>query len=116
MTKEEEEKKAKEDKEVMAFISLSFDTISKLINENLPESHPADKVFWIAKAIARSLPHEIAMIWSMDAIIDAFDGEIEEWLTCKNEARTKVTEKLNIFKNKFESNNSISNEQPKTVN
>ena len=107
---------SKQDKEMMDFIKLSFDKVSKLMNENLPETHPADKVFWIAKAIARSLPHEVAMIWSMDAIIDAFDGEIEEWLTCKNEARTKVTEKLNIFKNKFESTPSISDEQPKTVN
>ena len=87
MPKKEKEM-SKQDKEMMDFIKLSIDKDSKLMNENLPETHPADKVFWIAKAIARSLPHEVAMIWSMDAIIDAFDGEIEEWLTCKNEART----------------------------
>ena len=109
-SKAQETKKelSKEDQELMDFIKLSYDTIFKLYNENLINSHPADRVYWIARAIGRALPNEVALMYSMESIIDAFDAEMEDWSKCKNEAKSAVTEKLNVFNKKFDNPITIS--------
>ena len=73
------------------------------MNVNLPHMNIADKVYFIASAIARSHQNDISMIWSMDSVVAAFDKELEEYSQLKIEARTKVSEQLKVFNNKFES-------------
>ena len=109
-SKAQETKKelSKEDQELMDFIKLSYDTIFKLYNENLINSHPADRVYWIARAIGRALPNEVMLMYSMESIIDAFDAEMEEWSKSKNQAKSAVTEKLNVFNKKFDNPITIS--------
>ena len=99
---------SKEDQEVIDFIKLSHDTIFKLYNENIINSHPADRVYWIARAIGRALPNEVALMYSMESIIDAFDAEMEDWSKCKTQAKSAVTEKLNVFNKKFDNQITIS--------
>ena len=106
----------KEDQELMDFIKLSYDTVQKLYNENLPNSHPADRVYWIARAIGRALPNEVMLMYSMESIIDAFDAEIEDWSKCKIEAKSRVSEKLNLFNKKFDDPITISSSDEKVLN
>ena len=117
-TKVQETKKetTKEDQEIMDFIKLSYDTINKLYNENLPNSHPADRVYWIARAIGRALPNEVMLMYAMESIIDAFDAEIEDWAKYKSEAKSAVTEKLNLFNKKFDDPITISSSDQKVLN
>ena len=117
-TKAQETKKemTKEDQELMDFIKLSHDTIFKLYNENLINSHPADRVYWIARAIGRSLPNEVALMYSMESIVDAFDAEMEDWSKCKTEAKSQVSEKLNLFNKKFDEPITISSSKEKVLN
>ena len=117
-TKVQETKKetSKEDQEIMDFIKLSYDTIHKLYNENLPNSHPADRVYWIARAIGRALPNEVALMYSMESIVDAFDAEMEDWSKCKTEAKSQVSEKLNLFNKKFDDPMTISSSDQKVLN
>ena len=109
-TKAQETKKemTKEDQELMDFIKLSYDTINKLYNENLINSHPADRVYWIARAIGRALPNEVMLMYSMESIIDAFDAEMEDWSKSKIEAKSRVSEKLNLFNKQFDNPITIS--------
>ena len=83
---------------------------------NLPHMHIADKVFFLASAIARNHQNDISMIWSMDSIINAFDRELEEYSQLKVEARTKVSEQLKIFNNKFETVDPVQLDKIDTVN
>ena len=106
----------KEDKELMNYIKLSYDTIYKLYNENLTNSHPADRVYWIARAIGRALPNEVMLMYSMESIIDAFDAEIEDWAKYKSEAKSAVTEKLSLFNKKFDDPITISSSDQKVLN
>ena len=114
--KETKKEMTKEDQELLDFIKLSHDTIFKLYSENLINSHPADRVYWIARAIGRALPNEVALMYSMEAIVDAFDAEIEDWSTCKTEAKSKVSEKLNLFNKKFDNPITISSSEQKVLN
>ena len=111
-----EKKTTKEEQEMFDFMKLSFDTIKDLLDKNLPNVHIADKVYWIAKAVAINHPNEVSMMWSMDAIIDAFDQEIEEWSTAKTKVKNSVSEKLNVFKNKFDNVSSLNEKTIETVN
>ena len=117
-TKAQENKKetTKEDEEMMDFIKLSYDTIHKLYDENLPNSHPADKVYWIARAIGRALPNEVMLMYSMESIIDAFDAEMEDWSKSKIEAKSRVSEKLNLFNKQFDNPITISSSEQKVLN
>ena len=117
-TKVQETKKetTKEDQEIMDFIKLSYDTINKLYNENLPNSHPADRVYWIARAIGRALPDEVMLMYSMESIIDAFDAEMEDWSKSKIDAKFRVSEKLNLFNKQFDNPITISSSEQKVLN
>lgn len=117
-TKAQETKKetSKEDQEMMDYIKLSYDTINKLYNENLPNSHPADRVYWIARAIGRALPNEVMLMYSMESIIDAFDAEIQDWSQSKIEAKSRVSEKLNLFNKQFDNPITISSSEQKVLN
>ncbi len=106
----------KEDQEILDFIKLSHETIFKLYNENLINSHPADRVYWIARAIGRALPNEVALMYSMESIVDAFDAEIEDWSKSKTEAKSQVSEKLNLFNKKFDDPITISSSDQKVLN
>ena len=114
--KETKKEMTKEDQEVMDFIKLSYDTINKLYNENLINSHPADRVYWIARAIGRALPNEVMLMYSMESIIDAFDAEIKDWSNSKIEAKSRVSEKLNLFNKQFDDPITISSIEQKVMN
>ena len=116
MTKEEAKRKDKEEKETADFISLTFTKINELMDVNLPHMHIADKVYFLASAIARNHQNDISMIWSMDSIVSAFDRELEEYSQLKVEARTKVSEQLKIFNNKFETIDPVQINEPKAIN
>ena len=116
MTKEEAKRKDKEEKETAEFISLAFTKINELMDVNLPHMHIADKVFFLASAIARNHQNDISMIWSMDSIVSAFDRELEEYSQLKIEARTKVSEQLKIFNNKFETIDPVQINKPEAIN
>ena len=62
------------------------------------------------------MPNEVSIIWAMDAIIEAFDREIETWNTSKADARTSVLEKLNVFKNKFEDSTTFDDNKVVSIN
>lgn len=111
-----EKKITKEEQEMFDFMKLAHETIKNLMDNNLPNAHIADKVFWISKAIAINHPNEVSMMWSMDAIIDAFDQEIEEWSTAKTKVKNSVSDKLNVFKNKFDNVSSLNEKTIETVN
>ena len=116
MTKEEVKRKAKEDKETVEFIDSAFKKINELMDVNLPHMHIADKVFFIASAIARSHSNDISMIWSMDSVVAAFDKELEEYSQLKINARTKVSEQLKVFNNKFETVDPVQISKPEAIN
>ena len=116
MTKEEAKRKDKEEKETAEFISLAFTKINELMDVNLPHMHIADKVYFLASAIARNHQNDISMIWSMDSIVSAFDRELEEYSQLKVEARTKVSEQLKIFNNKFETIDPVQINKPEAIN
>ena len=115
-SKEIKKETTKEDQELMDFIKLSYDTIQKLYNENLTNSHPADRVYWIARAIGRALPNEVMLMYSMESIIDAFDAEMEDWSKSKIEAKSRVSEKLNLFNKQFDNPITISSSDQKVLN
>ena len=106
----------KEDQELMDFIKLSNDTVFKLYNENLINSHPADRVYWIARAIARTMPNEVLLMYSMESVVDAFNAEMEAWSKYKTEAKSIVSEKLNLFNKKFDDPTTISSSENKVFN
>jgi len=116
MTKEEKIRKEKEEKETLDFITIVFEKINELMDVELPHLHIADKVHFMATAIARNHQNDISMIWSMESIISAFDKELEDYSQLKINARTKVSEQLKIFNNKFETVDPVQVDKVNTVN
>ncbi len=115
LTNDKTEKLTKEQEKTQEFIELSYVSVTKLFEESDPV-HPADKAYFIARAIAHNMPNEVSIMWAMDAIIEAFDREIETWNTSKADARTSVLEKLNVFKNKFEDSTTFDDNKVVSVN
>ena len=62
-------------------------------------------MYWIARSLARNMPNELTIIWTLEAILDAFEAELEDWNKNKKEARDKVGERLKIFNSQFDEPN-----------
>ena len=80
----------------MDFIKKSFEDIGNLLNEDKSNLNQPDKVYWI-KIFSRNMPNELTIIWTLEAILDAFEAELEDWNKNKKEARDKVGERLKIL-------------------
>ena len=52
----------------------------------------------------------------MESIIDAFDAEIQDWSQSKIEAKSRVSEKLNLFNKQFDNPITISSSEQKVLN
>ena len=48
------------------------------------------------------MPNGLTIIWTLEAILDAFEAELEDWNKNKKEARDKVGERLKIFNSQFD--------------
>ena len=113
---EKSKKTTKEDKKVMDFIKKSFEDIGNLLNEDKSNLNQPDKVYWIARSLARNMPNELTIIWTLEAILDAFEAELEDWNKNKKEARDKVGERLKIFNSQFDEPNLITEKKNKVLN
>ena len=67
-------------------------------------------------SVNRSHQNDISMIWSMDSVVAAFDKELEEYSQLKINARTKVSEQLKVFNNKFETVDPVQISKPEAIN
>tara|TARA_Y100000816_G_C25946761_1_gene493862 strand:+ start:662 stop:850 length:189 start_codon:yes stop_codon:yes gene_type:complete len=62
------------------------------------------------------MPNELTIIWTLEAILDAFESELEDWNKNKKEARDKVGERLKIFNSQFDEPNLITEKENKVLN
>ena len=62
------------------------------------------------------MPNELTIIWTLEAILDAFEAELEDWNKNKKEARDKVGERLKIFNSQFDEPNLITDKETKVLN
>ncbi len=73
-------------------------------------------MYWIARSLVRNMPNELTIIWTLEAILDAFESELEDWNKNKKEARDKVGERLKIFNSQFDEPNLITEKENKVLN
>ena len=111
-----EEKKTKEnDEKTKKYIDKVFQSISELYNAEPIHLNQHDKSYFIGWAIARNQQNDLNAIWALEAILDAFNSEQNEYNKLKSDSRDRLLEKINNFKNNLEDDSQLLDKKNNTI-
>lgn len=114
MTKEEKLEKQNSEK-TKKYIDRVYNTVLELLNADEPQIHPLDKSYFIGWAIARHQPSDLDAIWALESIIDAFNNEQNEYDKLKTDGKSRLLDKINIFKDKLVDDPEVDHKKEVTV-
>tara|TARA_B100000686_G_C16704313_1_gene925317 strand:- start:485 stop:832 length:348 start_codon:yes stop_codon:yes gene_type:complete len=107
MTKEEKIVKENGEK-TKKYIDKVHQSIKKLLDSDEPQLHQMDKSYFIGWAIARNQSSDLNLIWALESIIDAFNNEQDEYDKLKSESKSRLLDKIKIFKNTLSDDTKLS--------
>ena len=110
MTKEEKLEKENSAK-TKKYIDTVYKAIGDLLNADEPQLHPHDKTYFIGWAIARNQQSDLNAIWALESILDAFNNEQAEYNKLKDDSKSRLLDKIKIFKDKVTDDVALSEEK-----
>jgi len=114
MTKEEKIEK-ENGKKTKKYIDKVHKSIKELLDSDEPQLHQHDKSYFIGWAIARNQSSDLNLIWALESLIDAFNNEQDEYDKIKSDSKSRLLEKIKVFKNKLSDDSKLSENQEQTL-
>ncbi len=114
MTKEERLKKENAEK-TRKYIDQVFNSVKELLDSEQPQLHELDKPYFIGWAIARLQSSDLNLIWALEGIVDAFNNEQDEYDKLRSDSKSRLSDKIKIFKDKFSGDNKISDNPKQSI-
>ena len=114
MTKEEKLEKQNSIK-TKKYIDRVYNTVLELLEADEPQINPHDKSYFIGWAIARNQSSDLNAIWALESIIDAFNNEQNEYDKLKADSKSRLLDKIKIFKDKLVDDPEVAQKEEVTV-